>query len=55
MTIWCAGLDETHPNLYTKWSSIQSVADHLVHSFIRFAGASYAWYVNVCSGTVGDK
>jgi len=24
MTVWCAGLDETHPNLHTKRSSIQS-------------------------------
>jgi len=30
------------------------VADHLLESFIRFAGASYALYVNVRSGTVGD-
>jgi len=25
MTVWCAGLDETHPNLHTKQSSIQNV------------------------------
>ena len=31
------------------------VVDHLVQSFIRFAGASYTWYVNVHSGTVGDR
>jgi hypothetical protein len=31
------------------------VADHLVQSFITFAGASYRWYANVRSGTVGDK
>jgi len=30
------------------------VADHLVQSVIRFAGASYTWYDNVRSGTVGD-
>ena len=24
MTVWCAGLDKTHPNLHTKRSSIQS-------------------------------
>jgi len=24
MTVWCAGLDETHPNLHTRRSSIQS-------------------------------
>jgi len=36
--------------------SIQhGVANHLVQPFIRFAGTSYTWYVNVCSGTVGDK
>jgi len=23
MTVWCAGLDESHPNLHTKRSSIQ--------------------------------
>jgi len=23
--------------------------------FIRFAGASYGWSVNICSGTVGDR
>ena len=33
----------------------RNVANHLVQSFVRFAGASYAWYVNVRSGTVGDK
>jgi len=32
-----------------------TVADHLVQSVIRFAGASYIWYDNVHSGTVGDK
>jgi len=31
------------------------VANHLVQSFIRFAGASYGWYVNVRSGTVADR
>jgi hypothetical protein len=31
------------------------VADHLIQSFIRFAGASYTWYDNVHSGTVGDR
>jgi hypothetical protein len=31
------------------------VTDHLVQSFIRFSGASYRWYVNVRSGTVGDR
>jgi len=31
------------------------VADHLVQSFIKFAGASYTWYVNICSGTIGDR
>jgi len=31
------------------------VADHLVQLFIRFAGASYACFVNIRSGTVGDK
>jgi len=31
------------------------VADHLVQSFISFAGTSYGWYVNVRSGTVGDR
>jgi len=36
-------------------SNIQHVADHLVQPFIRFAGASYRWYVNVRSGTVGDR
>jgi len=34
---------------------MHSVADHLVQSFIRFAGASYGWYFNICSGTVGDR
>jgi len=24
MTVWCAGLDEAHPNLHTKRSSIES-------------------------------
>ena len=31
------------------------VANHLVQSFTRFAGASYGRYVNVRSGTVGDR
>jgi hypothetical protein len=42
----------THTNI---WSKTYVVADHLVQSFIiRFAGASYRWYVNVHSGIVGD-
>jgi TRAP-type C4-dicarboxylate transport system permease small subunit len=31
------------------------VAIILIQSFIRFAGASYIWYDNVRSGTVGDR
>ena len=27
----------------------------MIQSFIRFAGASYIWYDNVHSGTVGDR
>jgi hypothetical protein len=27
----------------------------LIQPFIRFAGASYTWYDNVYSGTVGDR
>jgi len=38
-----------------KHCTLKDVADHLVQSFIRFAGTGYAWYVNVCSGTISDK
>jgi len=31
------------------------VADDLVQSVIRFAGASYIWYDNIHSGTAGDR
>jgi len=29
MTVWCAGLDESHPNLHTKWSFMQSDIYHM--------------------------
>jgi hypothetical protein len=32
-----------------------TVADHLIQSFIRFAGASFIWHDNALSGTVGDR
>jgi hypothetical protein len=39
----------------TASDEMSDVADHLVQSIIRFAGASYGWYVNIYSGTVGDR
>jgi len=33
----------------------EDVVDHLVQLFIRFAGASYAWYGNIRSRIVGDR
>jgi hypothetical protein len=34
--------------------ALAAVNGHLL-PFIRFAGASYTWYDNVHSGTVGDR
>jgi hypothetical protein len=34
---------------------VHTVADHLIQSFIKFAGASFIWHDNVRSGTVGDR
>jgi hypothetical protein len=46
-------------NRFIKWGfhfhCLTVVANHLVQSFIRFAGASYTRYVNIRSGTVGDR
>jgi len=38
----------------SSFFTIKVVTDHLVQSFIRFAGASYTRY-NIHSGTVGDR
>jgi len=45
----------THLFIISDLLFISLVADHLVQSFIRFAGASYGWYDNVRSGTVRDR
>jgi len=49
---WEDGTDRLSRNVGKE---LPLVADHLVQSFIRFAGANYAWYVNVRLGTFGDR
>jgi len=38
---------------FNEGSTLQPII--LIQSFIRFAGASYTWYDNIHSGTVGDR
>jgi hypothetical protein len=57
----CRQLDKVKITLACIFISIsagyhlQTVADHLIQSFIRFAGSSYIWHDNVHSGNFGGR